>query len=212
MKRAIFLDSASLRDAEHAEEIGCVGGITMNPTLLAREHVSDVYSHVRDIMDIFSGLIMYQPVADQSGYLKDALKVAELAPERICIKLPPLEGYMRTGRRLVSDGYAIALTAVTSGEQVAIAEAIDASYIIPYVSRAANDERGSDNIVGDIMAYGTGGVPVIAASVKNMRQLSGSYMQGAYGVSTSIAVIRTLLSNEMALEAMRSFNSEYAND
>ena len=58
MKRTIFLDSASLRDIAYAEEVGCVGGITMNPSLLAREHVVDVIDHLRNIVHMFSGTIM----------------------------------------------------------------------------------------------------------------------------------------------------------
>ncbi|OLO47039.1 hypothetical protein BKH30_07080 [Actinomyces oris] len=212
MKRTIFLDSASLRDIAYAEEVGCVGGITMNPSLLAREHVVDVIDHLRNIVHMFSGTIMYQPIALENGYLEDAQRALELDSERICIKVPPLARYMPIARRLKTDGYAVALTAVTTGEQIAIAGAINANYIIPYVDRAANDHRGSDNIVNEIMTYGTGDIPVIAASVKTMQQLSECYFQGAYAVSTSMKVIEELLSEDMAIEAMQSFDLEYNHD
>lgn len=212
MNTTIFLDSASLDDIVDAEATGCVCGLTMNPTLLARENVRDVVAHMRTIVQLFSGLIMYQPIAREAQYLEDAQRILELAPERICVKIPPLEGYIRTAHRLRHDGGMVALTAVTSGEQVVIANAIDANYIIPYVDRAANDPRGSDNIVSDVVAYGARDIPVIAASVKTMRQFSECYLQGAYAVSTSMKLIRALLSNEMAVEAMHSFDLEYNDD
>lgn len=205
----LFLDSANLDDIAYVEAMGVIRGVTMNPTLL-RPHTDDPLKHLRAVLAVATGQIMYQPTKVDHDPLGEALRAHELDPERVVAKIPVTQMDLPVAAELVRRGVPVALTAALTSSHMLICEAIGGKYLIPYVDRAARDPRGTPHLVRELALVRRGSVIIVAASVKSAVQAVAARVDGADIVSTPVTVIRDLINHPMSDEAARDFDKHYS--
>jgi transaldolase len=206
---AILLDSASLKDASEAAELGFVSGITTNPTLMARV-TDEPLAHLDRLLAAFPhGPLCYQPTASSVSDMTDQGRAAHaLAPERIVIKLPATLDAVRVAGILRSQDVRCALTAVYSPAQALLAHEVGCIWVIPYVDRAARQSVGG-LVVVDALAAVLSAVHsdtrILAASLKSAAQVVDSVVHGSHDITAPLDVLRALPAHPLTESAVAEF-------
>ena len=206
---AILLDSASLKDAATAAELGFVSGITTNPALMARETAQPL-AHLDMLLTTFPrGPICFQPVSSAfSDILDEARGAAALAPQRVVIKLPATLEAIKVASPLVGEGVTCALTAVYSPAQALLAHETGCKWIIPYVDRAARQSVGGLVVVDALAAILErlqSGTRILAASLKSAPQVVDAILHGSHDVTAPLDVLLSLPAHPLTESAVREF-------
>ena len=202
----IYLDSAGLDDARRAAQLGYVRGITTNPKLMA-ESGRQPLEQLEALLEAFpAGRVFFQPGSPERATteLAEALR---LGGQRVVAKLPAQAQMFSLGTDLARDGVTVAYTAVYSPAQALVAASAEATWVIPYVDRAARlrpDSPVVAAIAGVLRAAGSS-VRVLAASIKSPEQAVESVMQGADAVTAGLTVLEALAHDPLTDSAVEEF-------
>ena len=202
----IYLDSADLDDARRAARLAYVRGITTNPKLMA-ESGRPPLEQLEALLEAFpAGQVFFQPGSPERATteLAEALR---LGGQRVVAKLPAQAQMFSLGTDLARDGVTVAYTAVYSPAQALVAASAEATWVIPYVDRAARlrpDSRVVAAIAGALRAAGSS-VRVLAASIKSPEQAVESVMQGADAVTAGLAVLEAMAHDPLTDSAVDEF-------
>ena len=208
---SLFLDSADLGDAGRAATSGIVGGITTNPSImgLARE------AHPQRLLELLAtfenGPVFYQLTArDPSEAQAEIRRVDELTVryrDRVVFKLPAQEWLYPVGARLAAARREVAFTAVYSEGQALAAAAAGATWLIPYVDRAARLDAAAGPVVPRLAAVAPLGLRILAASIKSPEQAVQAVLDGASGVTTTWPVLAGLMGHSLTDSAVDTFTA-----
>lgn len=205
----ILLDSANIKDAESAAELGFVKGITTNPTLMKKE-TSDPIKHTSILLQTGPWEeIYYQPTGKYGSLQKELESVLELDNKRIILKLPATPDGLKLAKKMSDIGARISLTAAQSPQIIAVAESAGYESVIPYFDRAMRDIRTESTLIQAMVKIRCGKTSIIAASVKNVGQVIHTLYQGADAVTISLKTINELLEHPGSMEAEKAFFEEY---
>ena len=202
----IYLDSADLDDARRAARLAYVRGITTNPKLMA-ESGRPPLEQLEALLEAFpAGQVFFQPGCPERATteLAEALR---LGGQRVVAKLPAQAQMFSLGTDLARDGVTVAYTAVYSPAQALVAASAEATWVIPYVDRAARlrpDSPVVATIAGALRAAGSS-VRVLAASIKSPEQAVESVMQGADAVTAGLAVLEAMAHDPLTDSAVDEF-------
>ena len=202
----IYLDSAGLDDARRAAGLAYVRGITTNPKLMA-ESGRQPLEQLEALLEAFpAGPVFFQPGSPERATteLAEALR---LGGQRVVAKLPAQAQMFALGTDLARDGVTVAYTAVYSPAQALVAASAEATWVIPYVDRAARlrpDSPVVATISGALRAAGSS-VRVLAASIKSPEQAVESVMQGADAVTAGLTVLEAMAHDPLTESAVDEF-------
>ncbi|HEY7104333.1 MAG TPA: transaldolase family protein [Mycobacteriales bacterium] len=209
---AIYLDSADPDDLVTATEMGFVTGVTTNPSLM-HAATEDPLKHAAqllaaaDLVEFF-----YQPTGAYGSPLDEALAARDLDPQRVVLKLMATPAGVRLAGTLVARGARVALTAAQTPVTMAVAEAAGCVAVIPYVDRAWRDGRTESHLVRALAELRRSGTRIVAASVKNVGQLTQAFVDGADAVSAPLDVLEQVLDHPAGVEAEQAFAAEYGTE
>jgi transaldolase len=203
-----MLDSASVRDAAAASQLGFISAITTNPTLIARENRPSV-EIIRSLLDVFDGPILFQSrLAAAELARREIDDVLDLAPQRIVPKVPARVDFAALAAGYARDGHTVALTSVYAREQAVLASAAGIDWVIPYVDRARRLLEDGERLVGDLatlLARAGGTTRILAASIKSPGDVVGAVLDGAAGVTAPLDVLVRLGDNPHTEAAIEEF-------
>ncbi|MGI6307605.1 MAG: fructose-6-phosphate aldolase [Dethiobacteria bacterium] len=193
-----YLDSANLQEITEAVSWGVIGGLTTNPTLIARE-TGSFEELIRQICQLLGGNkpISVEVLGTTAGEMeKEARLLAELAPN-IVIKIPiGVEG-LKAVYRLNQGKKKIAcnVTLVFSANQALLAARAGAAYVSPFVGRL--DDIGWDGMdlvreMVDIFSKHQIGTQVIAASIRHPRHVHEAALAGAQIATVPFKVLEQM--------------------
>ena len=206
---ALLVDSADLRDAARAAELGFVQGVTTNPTLM-RKITDDPLRHLGALLAAVElPHIYYQPCGQYGSALLEAEKAWAQDEERVVLKVPATPTGAALAGTLVRRGAAVSLTAAQSPQAMIVAESIGCASVIPYVDRAQRDLRTDSHLVQALATARRGSTAIVAASVKSPGQLLQAWSDGADSVTAPMDVLEGLLAHPASLEAEYAFAAEY---
>ena len=202
----IYLDSADADDARRAAQLAYVHGITTNPKLMAESGRLPL-EQLEALLDAFpAGPVFFQPGSPEGAAteLAEALKLGE---QRVVAKLPAQAQMFALGTDLARDGVTVAYTAVYSPAQALVAASAEATWVIPYVDRAARLRPDSPVVaaIADVLRAAGSSVRVLAASIKSPQQAVESVMQGAHAVTAGLAVLEALAHHPLTESAVDEF-------
>ena len=202
----IFLDSADAGDARRAAQLAYVRGITTNPKLMA-ESGRQPLEQLEALLDAFpDGPVFFQPSSPEAATaeLAGALR---LDVHRVVAKLPAQAPMFALGTDLARDGISVAYTAVYSPAQALVAASAEATWVIPYVDRAARLRPDSPVVaaIADVLRAAGSSVRVLAASIKSPQQAVESVIQGAHAMTAGLAVLEALAHDPLTESAVDEF-------
>lgn len=209
-----FLDSAEPADVRNAAATGLVSGVTTNPTILQSAAPSTPpMSHLLSLFDLFPvGPIFYQVHARdaQAAHTQVDGLTRQLGDEarRLVVKLPAQPEWFSFGAHLSQQGLRVAFTAVYHPGQMLAATQAGASFVIPYVDRASRLRPEAVDVVTQLSAFTTPSSPrILAASIKSSDQALAAFTNGAHAITTTWAVLESLMSDDLTDSAIDQFRT-----
>ena len=176
----IYLDTAQREEIELGFALGCVAGVTTNPTILARagtsleRFIAEVAAPSRN-----RTFLVQVAMGSKDDMVREAKDLAARAANLV-IKIPVMEPGIAAVRTLTDLGIRTALTLVFSRTQAIAAACAGASFVAPFVGRL--DDIDSDGVglvrsIHETFSLQRAGTRIIAASVRG----SGSASSGGFG-------------------------------
>ena len=211
----ILFDTANLSDIEEMTPFYPVAGVTMNPTILKAEGRIDFYNHFRRIREIIGPdrTLHIQVLAqDADGIVADAHRLLEQVDGNVYAKIPTTEQGIRAMRLLRDEGIGVTATAIYSKTQGMLAIAAGANYIAPYFNRMESldiDTSATIKSLAKFIDRHGANCKIMAASFKNVAQVSAAFEAGAAAVTLPPSLLRAALGAPDVVQAVNSFAQDW---
>ncbi len=210
-----FIDTANLDDIQKAKELGILDGVTTNPSLMAKEGISgmqNIYRHYRKICDLVEGDVSAEVISvDYEGMLKEGKELAEIAPN-IVVKVPMIKEGIRAIVEFTNLGIKTNCTLVFSPGQAILAAKAGATYLSPFIGRIEDTNWDGMQLISDIFEiYSIQGyeTEILAASIRNSRQIVQAAKAGADVVTCPLEAIFGLLKHPLTDIGLQKFLDDY---
>ena len=212
----LFLDSAKLDEIQHAMEHWDVDGLTTNP-----RHVRDAglpfRKSLEQIAAAFAGTdkpvsVEIDPhLADHDGMVTAARELVALSSNFV-IKIAAGEQGFRAIRTLSADGVRTNATLVFSVAQAWHAARAGATYISPFLGWKEAHGDKAETLVPEIRAMldqNAYGSQIIAAAIRNSRQIADAAIAGADCVTASFATYQDSFRHPFTDHGQRVFEDAW---
>lgn len=195
----LFLDTASIDEIREVNRWGVLGGVTTNPSLVAKEH-ADPEQVWKVILEEVDGPISLETTEFQADAMyEQGVGLAQMAPNAV-VKVPMTPDGLTAGTRLVKDGIRINVTLVFSPAQAILAAEIGAYIVSPFLGRV--DDVASDGMdllrricrIYEVQGYDTN---VLAASLRHPMHVVESALAGADIATMPYAVFAQLVKHPL---------------
>ena len=215
----LFLDSGLLDEAALAASLPFVGGLTCNPTLLARAlgcstvTQEQLATHLRALAALMPGPLFVQTLAATvEGIIEDAHFIRlVLGSERVVVKVPYTPEGLQATRRLAGVGVATCTTAIYSVLQAQVAALAGARWVAPYCNRIT--QAGGDGVatvaqMRSVLAAHRLDCRVLVASVKSLAEVEAVVGTGVEAVTAPLSLLQEMASHRLSREATARFAAD----
>ena len=177
----LFLDTASIEEIREINRWGVLGGVTTNPSLVAKE-ADDPARIWKEILSEVDGPISLETTElEVEPMYQQGVELAQMAPNAV-VKVPMTPNGLSVGKRLTDEGTKVNVTLVFSPAQAILAAEIGAYIVSPFLGRlddvAADGMEVLRNIcrIYDVQGYETN---VLAASLRHPMHIVEAAEAGA---------------------------------
>jgi transaldolase len=198
----LFLDSAKTDEIRHALAMWDVDGLTTNP-----RHVRDSGKPFRRVIEEIARLFenSNKPVSvevnphltDWEQIVAEGLELSRISSNFV-IKVGASEAGFKALRELSRQGVATNATLIFSVAQAWHAARSGASYISPFVGwKEAHGDEGASLIpqIRAMLNHGEYHAQIIAAAMRNTRQIADAAIAGAHCVTAAFTVYQESFKN-----------------
>lgn len=203
----IFMDTANIEDIRRGAALGVVDGVTTNPTLVAREGV-DYRTRVLEICEAVDGPISAECISMELEQLvAEARRVAAWHPN-VVVKIPMSEVGLQATKRLSAEGIKINTTLVFSANQALLAAKAGTTFVSPFVGRLNDAGHDGTEVIREIVAiYDAFNLPaqVLAASIRNPRDVTEAALAGAHIATIPTAVLFQMIQHPLTDKGIEIF-------
>lgn len=208
-----FLDTANLNEIKEAAALGILDGVTTNPSLMAKEGISDVNGHYKAICELVGQNVSAEVIAtDYEGMLKEGRALAKLH-DAIVVKIPFIKDGLRALKTLADEGIRVNVTLIFSPAQALMAAKAGAAYVSPFIGRL--DDIGHDGMelidqirtIFDNYEYDT---EILAASTRHTQHIVQCALAGADVATMPYKVIMGLLKHPLTDNGLEQFLKDHA--
>ncbi|MDW7673117.1 MAG: fructose-6-phosphate aldolase [Bacillota bacterium] len=209
----LFLDSANIAEVKEANSLGVIGGVTTNPSLIAKEG-RDFAQVVQEISGIVDGPISAEVIsAEAEGMITEANELVKIHPN-IVIKIPMTKEGLKAVKKLTAAGIKTNVTLVFSANQALMAARAGATYVSPFLGRL--DDIGHDGIqliddIVTIFSYHQLDTQVIAASIRHPLHVTQSALAGAHIATIPFKVLMQLTEHPLTDIGIEKFMADWDN-
>ncbi|MDR1036510.1 MAG: fructose-6-phosphate aldolase [Deltaproteobacteria bacterium] len=207
-----FLDTANIEEIKRCASFGFLDGVTTNPSLMARENISDQAARIEEICSLTEGPVSAEVIAaDTEGMVEEARALADIAPN-VAVKIPLTMPGLSATRSLADQGLAVNLTLVFSPLQALLAAKAGAAFVSPFVGRL--DDVGMDgmDLVEDIVSIFSNyafETEVIVASIRSPQHVLRAALIGADICTVPFKVIEQLASHPLTDKGLAAFLADH---
>jgi transaldolase len=208
----IFLDTANVEQIKEGARLGVIDGVTTNPTLLAKEGVSDYETVVKKICNIIDGPVSAEVVVEgKEEMLKQARQIAKWAPN-VVVKIPSTAAGMEVTSQLAKENIKVNMTLCFSVNQALLAAKAGAAFVSPFVGRL--DDIGQDGmqLISDILdVYDNYGIEteIIAASIRHPLHCVQAAMIGAHIATIPYKVFEQMAKHPLTDIGIKQFMADW---
>ena len=207
----IFLDTAETELIRKAFATGLIDGLTTNPTLIKKSgrDPEEVYEEIKDI-----GIpdISMEVVGTGDEMVAEGRRLVEKFGEVATIKVPCTRGGLAACRVLSKEEIKVNVTLIFSQVQAILAAKAGAKYVSPFVGRVDDNSFGGICLVKDIVNvfkehFVT--TNVLAASVRNVRDVGRLFEHGAEIVTMPPAVFEKMYNHILTDKGLELFEADW---
>jgi transaldolase len=206
---ALFLNSASIQDAQQAAGLGFIWGATTDPLLMAQagREPADV---IADLCQLLSGTVFYQLTAPTLAEREaEAHRLFEIEPAQVGLKIPCTTENLGLLAHLTDQGITCGVTAVFSPYQAYLACEAGAHYILPHVDRSTRLQGHGPGLVSDIltmMEAADTGAELLAIGVNTPGEVVETVLAGAHHLSLPLDLILSLGEHPLSQQFIAEFD------
>jgi transaldolase len=207
----LFLDTASIDEIREINRWGVLGGVTTNPSLVAKEH-ADPERVWKEILEEVHGPISLETTElEADAMYEQGVGLAQMAPNAV-VKVPMTPEGLAAGQRLIKDDIRINVTLVFSPAQAILAAEVGAYIVSPFLGRL--DDVASDGMdllrriceIYEIQGYETN---VLAASLRHPMHVVESAQAGADLATMPFAVFKQLVKHPLTDIGLEKFLQDW---
>jgi transaldolase len=209
----IFLDTANIEQIRQAARLGIIGGVTTNPTLLAKEATADYETVTKTICSIVSGPVSVEVLSeDADAIIKEARAKAAWAPN-VNIKIPMTAEGLKATSVLSKDNIKVNMTLCFSVNQALLGALAGATYVSIFVGRL--DDAGHDGmqVVQDVLEalrnYPHLTSQVIAASIRHPLHCVAAARAGAPIATVPYGVLMQMIQHPLTEAGIKRFLADW---
>jgi transaldolase len=207
-----FIDTANLKEIRQAADMGMVDGVTTNPSLIAKENVTDFKQHIAAICEIVKGPISAEVTSlDTEGMLKEGLEYSRIAPN-VVIKCPLTRDGLLATRKLADQGIKVNVTLCFSAAQAILAAKAGAAYISPFMGRLDDIGHNGTDLIRQIVAIYKNydwNTEVLAASIRSPLHVIDSALAGAHVATIPFKVLDQLIKHPLTDKGLDQFMADW---
>ncbi len=207
-----FIDTANLKEIREAHDMGVLDGVTTNPSLCAKEGVSDFDAFIGEICDIVQGPVSAEVVStDYKGMMDEAHRVAKIS-EHVVVKVPLIKEGIKAIKTLSEEGIKTNCTLCFSPSQALVAAKAGATYISPFVGRLDDISTDGMRLIQEIVTiYSNYGfdTEVLVASIRGPIHLVEAAQMGADVATMPFGVIENLVKHPLTDIGLEKFLADW---
>jgi len=206
-----FLDTANLEELKNGVHMGIVDGVTTNPSLIAKEGVSNE-EQIAKICEIVDGEVSAEVIAiDTEGMLAEGRKLAKIH-KNVVVKVPLTRDGIRACSILSKEGIRVNVTLCFSAAQALLAAKAGAYFISPFVGRV--DDTGWDGmeLIHDIVQIYENynfKTQILAASLRHTNHVIEAAKAGAHVGTLPFKVLNGLFDHPLTDKGLAQFLKDH---
>jgi transaldolase len=207
-----FIDTASLEEIQEAVDMGILDGVTTNPSLMAKEGITDVNAHYLRICEMVDGDVSAEVIStDHDGIVEEGRKLAQIHPN-ITVKVPMIQEGVKAIRTLASEGIKINCTLIFSPIQALVAAKAGAKYVSPFIGRLDDIGHEGMQLIDEIRTifdnYGLD-TEILAASIRHNEHLRSAAITGADVATMPFEVISKMIKHPLTDSGLEKFLADH---
>lgn len=210
----LIIDDANVAAIRELYEYYPVGGVTTNPSILAKSgrQPYEVLKEIRSIIGDEAELHAQVISARAEDMIREAHKIVAEVGGNMYVKVPAVREGIKAIKVLAKEGYRITATAIYAPMQGYLAGEAGALYAAPYVNRI--DNLGGNGVavakqIHDIYENNGMKTQVLAASFKNSQQVLELADYGIGAATVAPDVMEGLLKNDIVDCAVAQFVKDF---
>ena len=208
----IFLDSADTKVLHDGYLTGLIDGITTNPTLI-RKSGRDPEAVYQELKDIGYSDISMEVVGDGDDMFEEGTRLYSKFGDCATIKVPCTPDGLYACRKLARKLIRVNVTLIFSPSQAILAAKAGAKYVSPFVGRVDDNSFGGLCLVKDIsnvyMKQGWYETEILAASIRNVRDVSRAFEYGANICSIPPTVFHKMYNHVLTDQGLAQFDEDF---
>ncbi|MGH0051905.1 MAG: fructose-6-phosphate aldolase [Sphaerochaetaceae bacterium] len=211
----LMLDTANLQEIEKGLEIYPISGVTSNPSIIKAEGKIDFFNHMHQIRELLGEerSLHVQVIAhDAEHIIAEAEKILSILGERTFIKIPVTEEGLKAIKVLAARKVNITATAIYTTMQGILAMLAGARYLAVYYNRMLNIDIDAAKVIKELSSLlwaNSTNCQVLAASFKNLSEITTSYANGASCCTVPYALLQTGLHMPSITKAVHDFSANW---
>ncbi len=176
-----FIDSADVKEIRAAHAMGCLDGVTTNPSLLAKVGRS-LDETIREICEIVDGPVSAECVSlEAEDLIKEGRQLAKIH-DNVVVKIPMGVPGMVAVKALTAEGIRTNVTLCFSANQALLCAKAGATYVSPFVGRLDDISQDGMELISTIIEVYQNydfDTQVLVASVRNPNHVLLAARMGA---------------------------------
>lgn len=207
----LYLDTADVAEIRELAAWGVLGGITTNPSLMAKAGRSP-REVIAEIAAMVAGPISAEVISTETaGMIAEGRALSAIA-ENVVVKVPLIPAGLAACRALSDQGIKVNVTLCFSVNQAILAAAAGAWCVSPFLGRLDDINQDGMQLLREIVeVYRTQGYQarVLAASIRNPLHVTQAALAGADIVTMPAAVMRQLVKHPLTEAGLQKFLADY---
>ncbi|MBQ3428114.1 MAG: fructose-6-phosphate aldolase [Clostridia bacterium] len=209
-----LIDSGNIKAIEHISEFYPIEGVTTNPTLVSKEKTDflPLIKKIRSIIGEDAALHVQTTAKTAEDILEEARGLKKAVGGQFYVKIPINEEGLKAASMIKAEGIGVTMTAIFTSQQALIAARAGADFVAPYVNRLDNinaDGVGTVAEIAELFDIYSLDCKVLAASFKNVKQISETALAGAHCATISPELFRQAISHPMTDNAIEGFERDW---
>lgn len=206
-----FIDSADVKEIRAAHAMGCLDGVTTNPSLLAKVG-RPLEETIREICSIVDGPVSAECVSTEAeDLIREGRELAKIH-DNVVVKIPMGVPGMVAVKALASEGIKTNVTLVFSANQALLCAKAGATYVSPFVGRLDDISLDGMDLISDILEiYGNYSftTEVLVASIRNPVHVLTAARMGADVATIPYSVLAQLAQHPLTDIGIKKFLADW---
>lgn len=202
-----FIDSADIKEIQHANERGWVDGVTTNPTLVSKMG-RPMKEIIKEICAAVTGPVSAEVLSTSSSDMyKEGLELAKIA-DNVVVKIPMTEDGLVVVRKFAADGIKTNITLVFSPLQALLVAKAGGTMVSPFVGRLDDISMPGMELINQIKTIYTNynfETEILVASIRHNIHILDSALMGADIVTVPFKVMQGMLGHPLTDKGLDQF-------